>query len=65
MEMDDQEFLKIKDFITNDLDIFDWENAPEDMVSKYAEVIQVVNSYGPDDGQGTGTGTTGTAAAPS
>jgi hypothetical protein len=47
VELDDQEFTMIKDFIVNDLgDGVDWEAAPEEFRNKYTDILQIVNAYG-------------------
>ena len=45
VEIDDAEFMIIADFINAiELD----PNSPEDLQKKYADALQVVNSFGPD-----------------
>jgi hypothetical protein len=49
VEISDEEFTMIKSFMVDDMaSSVDWENAPDDFKTKYTNVLQIVNSYGPE-----------------
>lgn len=48
VEVSDEEFTMIKSFLVDDMASVDWESAPDDFKTKYTNVLQIVNSYGPE-----------------
>jgi hypothetical protein len=54
VEISDEEFTMVKDFITNDLgNAIDWQdpNMDQTLKDKYIQITQILNAFGPDTTQ--------------
>jgi hypothetical protein len=50
VEIADEEFTIIKSFLVDDMaSSVDWDNAPDNFKEKYTSVLQIVNSFGPEE----------------
>lgn len=53
VELNDDEFMAVKDFITVSLrDKVDWDSADEEFKNEYTDVLQIVNAFGEEQQQG-------------
>jgi hypothetical protein len=67
VEMSDEEFTMIKDFITTDLgNAIDWEdpNMDEALKEKYIQITQILESFGPEAEAAAASAETNAIAAP-